>query len=192
MLKDYGVIFKYDGVLSIATTLDKKWLFACSGGGGTLKQISLGSQQLVHDHGEIHRDRISYLETTRDSEWLINSSLDNHVKRISVGKREFDTDFGRICDSSIMVSMKITADDEKLIVGDNLGHMKLISLRDGQVIKDFGQVHDDIINGIVISADRKFFFTSSYNGELKQWNYEDNTLVIGHGKINNCINTLCL
>jgi hypothetical protein len=52
----------------------------------------------------------------------------------------------------------------------------------GDVIKDFGQVHDRI-TGIIITLDQKFFFTSSRDGELKQWNLQDNTLVRDHGKI---------
>ena len=89
--------------------------------------------------------------------------------------------------------MKITADGEKLLVGDSTGHLKLISLIDGEVIKDFGRAHDGCITGIMIPVDQKLFFTSSENGVLKQWNYEDNTLVRDHGKItNNYIRSLCL
>jgi WD40 repeat protein len=89
--------------------------------------------------------------------------------------------------------MKITADDEKLFVGDYCGHLKLISLVDGHVIKHFSKIHDYWITGIMITVDQKFFFTSSENGVLKQWNYEDNTLVRDHGKItDNGIWSLCL
>jgi WD40 repeat protein len=77
--------------------------------------------------------------------------------------------------------MKITADDEKLLVGDNKGYLKLISSRDGKLIKQTGRAHEDWISGIMVTKDWKFFFTSSYGGGLKQWNYEDNTLVIDHG-----------
>ena len=86
--------------------------------------------------------------------------------------------------------MKITVEDEKLLVGDCEGHLKLISSRDGKVIKRFGQVHDYEISGIMITVDQKFFFTSSKYGALKQWNYEDTTLVRDHGKINNFICSL--
>ncbi len=88
--------------------------------------------------------------------------------------------------------MKITADDEKLLVADFQNHLKLISSIEGEVIKDFGRVHDLQITGIVITVDQKFFFTSSSNGVLKQWNYENNTLVRDHGEINNSIWSLCL
>jgi WD40 repeat protein len=79
--------------------------------------------------------------------------------------------------------MKITPDDEKMLVGDDEGDLKVISLADGEVIKDFGQVHDDKITGIVITADQKFIFTSSVDGVLKQWDFEETTLVRDHGKI---------
>jgi hypothetical protein len=80
-----------------------------------------------------------------------------------------------------------------LLVGDNLGHMKLISARDGELIQDLGKVHDDQITGIMRTADKKFFFTSTFDGKLKQWNYEDNTLIRDHGKIMNTrIWSLCL
>ena len=88
--------------------------------------------------------------------------------------------------------MKITADGEKLLVGDVRGHLKLISSRDGKVIKDFGKVHDGHITGIVITGDQNFWLTSSSDGQLKQWNYGDNTLVRDHGKIADDIWSLCL
>jgi hypothetical protein len=88
--------------------------------------------------------------------------------------------------------MKFTADDGNVLVGDEKGYLKLISLTDGQVIKDFGIVHDFITIGIMITEDQKFFLTSSFYGELKQWNYEDNTLAKDHGKITNRIMSLSL
>ncbi len=122
------------------------------------------------------------LETTRERKWLRTGSVDKHVKRISVKKREVDKHLGQVCDDWI-TRIKITADGERLFVGDEEGHLKLISSRDGQVIKDFGRAHYSDITGIIITVDQKFFLTSSMDGELKQWNYEDNTLVRDHGKI---------
>jgi hypothetical protein len=52
----------------MTTTPDNKWLFAASRE-GHLKQISLKSQQEVHDYGKIHDDGINRLETTKDSKW---------------------------------------------------------------------------------------------------------------------------
>jgi WD40 repeat protein len=42
MIKDHGLIFENDGVWSMTTTSDNKWLFA-AGKEGYLKQISLQS-----------------------------------------------------------------------------------------------------------------------------------------------------
>ncbi len=88
-----------------------------------LKQISLESQRVVQDYGEIHIGAITCLETTRDSKWLITGGDDGYVKRISVENRQVDKDFGQVCDTWI-TRMKITADDEKLLVGDYEGHLK--------------------------------------------------------------------
>jgi hypothetical protein len=93
MIKDYGAMLENVGVESIITTADNKWLFAASNE-GHMKQISLKSQQVVHDYGQIHDDGISWLEITRDSKWLITSSYDEHVKRISVKERQVDKDSG--------------------------------------------------------------------------------------------------
>jgi WD40 repeat protein len=188
MTKDHGVIFEDNAIRSMITTPDNNYLFTGSFS-GHLKQISLKSQQEVHDYGKIHCSEISCLQTTRDSKWLITGSWDFHVKRISVENREVDKDFGQVCDFRIG-SMKITAYGG-LLVGDGEGHLKLISSTDGRVIKDFGHVHDNWISGIVTTADQKFFFTSSFWGVLKQWNHEDNTLVRDHGKIKNSIYSLC-
>jgi WD40 repeat protein len=70
--------------------------------------------------------------------------------------------------------------------------LKLISLSDGELIKDFGQAHDGRISSIMITTDQKFFFTSSLDGKLKQWNCEDSTLVRDYGKITNEIFSMCL
>jgi WD40 repeat protein len=83
MIKDYGVVFGDGGVWSITTTPDNEWFFAASRL-GHLKQMSLESQQVVHDYGKIHEHPVTCLETTRDSKWLITGSRDNHVRRISV------------------------------------------------------------------------------------------------------------
>ena len=87
--------------------------------------------------------------------------------------------------------MKITADGGKLLVGDYDGNLKLISIsRDGGLIKDFLRPHNNYITGITVTLDQKFFFTSSDDGVLKQWNYEDNTMVKDHGKITDCVESL--
>ncbi len=67
-----------------------------------------------------------------------------------------------------------------------------MSSRDGELIKDFEMVHENGITGIIMSEDWKFFFTSSAFGVLKQWNYEDNTLVGDHEKIIGFIGSLYL
>ena len=67
MIKDYDPIFEC-GVVSMITTPNKKWLFFASYG-GHLKQISLETQQVVHDYRQIHGHQIqghqiTCLETT--------------------------------------------------------------------------------------------------------------------------------
>jgi hypothetical protein len=89
--------------------------------------------------------------------------------------------------------MKITADGDKLLVGDERGHLKLISSIDGKLIKDFGKIHENAISGIVITLNQKFFFTCSCFGVLKQWDYQDNSLVRDYGKMTyDYILSLCL
>jgi hypothetical protein len=95
MIKDYGIVFDNDGVFSIITTPDIKYLFAGSSVGGRLKQISLESQEVVHDYGKIHDGTIACLETTRDTKWLIIDSNDKHVYRISVENREVEKSLAR-------------------------------------------------------------------------------------------------
>jgi WD40 repeat protein len=155
-----------EGVAKITTTLDNKFLFAASNG-GCLKQISLESQEVVHDYGQIHAHDITGLESTRDSKWLITRGYDNRVKRISVENRELEN-LGDIT-NQLMTAMKIAADGDRLLVGDAAGSLGLVSSRDGYTIKDFGYVHPSWISGIMMSVEEKFFFTSSNDGVLKQW-----------------------
>ena len=121
---------------------------------------------------------------------MITGSFDQHAKRISVENREVDKDFGRVCSFPI-TRIKITADDGKLLLGDTGGNFRMLSSRSGLLLKDFGVIHSSI-TGIMITSDKKFFFTSSADGELRQWNYIDNTLVRDHGKIAGDILSLCL
>jgi WD40 repeat protein len=67
------------------------------------------NQELVHDYRKIHDKKITCLETTRNSKWLITGSYDNHVKIISIDNREIDIDFGKVCDDVIW-KVKIMAD----------------------------------------------------------------------------------
>jgi WD40 repeat protein len=188
-IKDLGTIFGDGEIMTMVTTPDNKYLFAASRK-GHLKQISLESQQVVHDYGKIHDDGIGCLETTRDSKWLLTGSNDQHIKRFSVEKREFDKDFGKV-GTQVISKIKITADVGKLLVG-NGGYFDLISSKDGELIKAFGKIHENFMTGIMITSDQKLFFTSSFNGVLKEWNNEDNTLVRDHGKIMDRIWSMCL
>jgi WD40 repeat protein len=122
---------------------------------------------------------------------LITTSDDKHVKTISVENRKIHKCFGWKSDIWIR-RMKITADGEKLLVGGDRGDLQLRSSRDGKVIKDFGRAHWSWITGIIITLDQKFWFSSSSDGVLKQWNYKDNTLARDHGEITNPIYSLCL
>jgi WD40 repeat protein len=128
---------------------------------------------------------------------LITASFDLHVKIISVENKQVFKEFGQVCDSYI-TAMKITADGEKLFVGDHSGSLQLISSRNGELIKHFEQAHGFGqafgfgITGIVITPDQNFFFTSSFDVVLKQWNYEDNTLARNYGNITDGIFSLCL
>lgn len=61
------------------------------------------------------------------------------------------------------------------------------------MIKDIGKMDFKAISGKVITADQKFLFTSSYDEELKQRNYQDKTLVKEYGRISNVfIEKLCI
>jgi hypothetical protein len=157
-----------------------------------LKQIRLDSHEEVKDYGDIYDGyHNSCLQTTSDSKWLFDGRFDYNVMRISVENREVDKEFSQPSMDTLN-SMKITPDDEKMFVG-SVDNLYLISLIDGEVLKKFRNVHGyDLVTGIVITADQKFFFTSSYEGILKQWNYGDNTLVRDHGRIASRICSLCL
>jgi WD40 repeat protein len=88
--------------------------------------------------------------------------------------------------------MKISADEKNLFLRDGSNRLRLISLTDGTTTKDFGRIHDHLISGIVVTADEKFFFTSSVDGKLIQWNYGDTSLVRVYKQITGGIISLCL
>jgi hypothetical protein len=186
MIKVYGPMFEngpmHDhGVASMTTTADNEWLFV-AGKRGHLKQISLASQEVVHDYGKIQYVGIECLESTRDSKWLIFASYwASEAKKILIEHRVDDKDFFEGYFRNIN-AIKITTDGKKMLLGHDRGHLKLISLTGGELLKDFGKVFDDEITGIVIKSDKKFFFTSSISGELKQWNYKG-TLIGDYGRI---------
>jgi hypothetical protein len=88
--------------------------------------------------------------------------------------------------------MKISADGEKLFISDDNGNLKLISLIDATIIRDFGKVCDHEISGIVITVDERFFFTSTVDGRLIQWNYGNTSFFRQYRRITGGISSLCL
>jgi WD40 repeat protein len=88
--------------------------------------------------------------------------------------------------------MRFSAYQEKFLYADFKCCLKLMSLPGLKTIKDFGEIHDDNINGLVFTADEKFFFSSSWDGGLKQWNYKDQTLVKDYRKMTYGIRCLYL
>ena len=189
MIKDFGPIYQ-NGTSNIILTPDSEWLFAtCKE--GQLKQYSQRSQKLIQDYGIIHGKKIGELQITKDSKWLITSA-ENNVYRISVDNRQVDKDFGQVFDNRGITAMKLTVDSKKLLVGDWSGFMKLISAIDGELIKDFGRAHSGMITEILITVDHKYFFTSSLDECLKQWNYKNNTLYKAHRNlITDGISSIC-
>jgi WD40 repeat protein len=188
VIKNYPQLFE-GGIVIMTTTLDNKYLFA-GGNFGELKQICLESQEEVRHYGKIHDGPIYCLELTRDSKYLITGSRDQHVKRISIEDRAVEKDFGQVCGG--IRAMKISVDQQKLFIGDGWGQLILMSLTDGTTIKHFGQIYRRGITGIVITGDEKFFFTSSEDAQIKQWNYGDSSLFGKYGKIGDYIECLCL
>jgi hypothetical protein len=141
MIKDYGAIFQNDGVASIITTPDNKYLFVGSTL-GYLKQICLESQEIVHNYWGIHGNWITCLQTTRDSKYVITDGNYGCVKRVSIEKRVVEKDFGRVFADGI-TAMKISPGGEKLFLGDYLGNFKLMSSTDGTTIKNFSKFVDE-------------------------------------------------
>jgi hypothetical protein len=85
MIKHYSALSE-NGIASMATTPDSKYLFAGSDT-GNLQQICVESQEVVHDYGKIHYDCISNMQTTTDSKYVIIVSLDKHIMRVSIENR---------------------------------------------------------------------------------------------------------
>jgi WD40 repeat protein len=187
MTKDFGEIFG-DGVFAITLTPDNKWLFAATHR-GHLKQICLETQEVVMDFGRVHMKHVTCFETTSDSKWLISGGLDRGIKRISVENKEVDKVLVQGFD--MFTSLKITADGEKLLVGDQKGGFRLLSQTDGTEIDQIGFGHDGSVNAIAITSDQKFWFTSTGEGTLEQWDSKENSSFKDHGKIADSISSLC-
>jgi WD40 repeat protein len=128
------------------------------------------------------------LQTTRDSKYLI-TGVDKRVRTILIGNRELKKYLFK--EVSHITAMKSSADSKNLFIGDMSGYLRLMSLTNGKTITDFGWIHDYGIAGIVTTVDEKFFYTCCEQGFLKQWTYEDTTLVRYYGRkglsLANCI-----
>jgi WD40 repeat protein len=157
VIKHYERLF-HGGIASIITTPDSKYLIA-GGGSGDLIQICVESQEVVHEYTKIHIERMNCMQITRDSKYLITCA-GSSFKKISIANRALEKDFGHVFGSEI-IAMKITADQKKLFLGGRKGNLKLMSLTHVTTIKVFRRVHEDWITGIVLTADEKFFLTSS-------------------------------
>jgi WD40 repeat protein len=82
VIRDYGD-FLPPQITSIALTPYGKYLFAGTRN-GSIKQICLETQKLVHDYCQVHDQIISCLQITRDSKYLVSAGHDTSVQKISI------------------------------------------------------------------------------------------------------------
>jgi hypothetical protein len=81
------------GIKYMITTPDSKYLFAVDKHDDNLKQICIETQKVVHDYGANFGGSITFLQTTRDSKYVITGSWAGHVKKISIENRAVEKDF---------------------------------------------------------------------------------------------------
>ena len=67
-----------------------------------------------------------------------------------------------------------------------------MSLIDGRIVEDLGKERTSRVTGILITGDGKWILRSSVDGMLKQWNYEDMTVVRKYGSKTDRIMAMCL
>jgi hypothetical protein len=89
--------------------------------------------------------------------------------------------------------MLSTGDDSLFVYDVNCG-LKLIDLSDRGIIKDFGTCHNGkphYSRGMLVTRDGESLFTTSYEGELKQWSVGAKTLVHDYGNLGQEILSIC-
>jgi hypothetical protein len=115
------------------------------------------------------------------------------VKKISITEQQqVFRDFGKVCQNAI-TAVLLAPGDASAFLYDSLCNLKLIDLGDGSRIMDFGQVHlvGSYWEGAVLAQGGECLFTSSEQGEFKEWSVRSRALVQDLGGVSEEIGPIC-
>jgi WD40 repeat protein len=189
LLKEYPL--NYD-IGSVVTTFDGKHAFVGLLD-GFLQQICLDSKKVIKKYGKIHERGIHSMAVSRDNSFLITGGGDKRILKISIPKQKVVKHFAKIMNYPI-VGIQLAPSDESLFVYDHACYLKLIKLTDGTTVHDFGRVHNGGVYGYqqsLVTRDGKHLFTSSGDGDLKQWSVRDRAPERVFGGLTHSIRSMC-
>lgn len=115
------------------------------------------------------------------------------VKKISITEQQqVFKDFGKVCQNAI-TAVLLTPGETSAFVYDSVCNLKLIDMGDGSTIMDFGKVHlvGSYWEGAVLAQGGECLFTSSEQGEFKEWSVRSRTLVQDLGLLSEEIGPIC-
>jgi hypothetical protein len=179
-------------VYSVITSFDSKHSFAGLED-GSLKQICIDSQTVIKDYGKINNMAITTMALTRYTKFLVSSSYDNRLIKISIPNQKVVTGFD-VNFPDWIVTMQVAPGDESLFLYDENCDLKLIHLTDGTTIHDFGRVHRGEVGGfqqMLTTRDGQYLFTSGKSHGLKQFSIRSRALVQSFGTIGGDIMFIC-
>jgi len=116
---------------------------------------------------------------TSDNKFLITSCSSKRVRAVSIENQEVVKDFRRVC-SGLIETIQLSPNDSSIYIYDCNCCLKEIRLADGAKIKDYGKVHEKSANWfqrMLVTRDGQYLFTSSDDGNLKQFSVRGKTLV---------------
>ena len=165
------------GVTALAISPDSM-LLASGDRHGTILLWNLASATRLHEFPTAsvwqrlggrqvgHRDRITALQFTADSTFLISSSADGSIKQWDVGQRRLHATL--MGEGWVLSTLLLHPEGELLLSGGANGAIDLWDLSRNQFIQRLWTQTDEI-SGLVLTSDGANLFSSSYDGTIHHW-----------------------
>ena len=183
LIKSYGKI--HEGwICSMTISTDNQFLFT-SDDTGVLKKWNLEKHVLVKDYNQIDSGIYS-IACTLDNKYLFTSDLYGIVKQWSITRETLYHNYGKVHECDVF-SICVSNDSKYLYTsGGKNGEVKCFDINTYEELNHYKGFYDCVCNGIGVTYDDKFLFTSDNFGYVHQLDLGKGTVMEEWGKVHDC------
>lgn len=143
---------------------------------GNLQQTSIISKNLVKNYGQISKGSLYAITATNDDQFIFTGDYYGNVKQFSIANYCEVRDLGRLLECAVH-NIAASPSSVYLYIQGSSGDLQQWSITEQKVMKTYEKVSkEDKNDGLVISKDSQYLFTSNYYGFLKQFYYNKNRI----------------